>query len=81
MSAEIARTTTAPDVGSTWKHRRGGRTVRVVGNRIDDVDGRRVQLVEYRYNQGVGGMGRSRSTPTQTMELTLWADLFRERVR
>lgn len=73
----IALAQTPPDVGSFWIHRLGGRICKVVGNRITvDGGGKHIQLVEFKYRRTARGLGRNRSTPTQTMPLEQWRDLF-----
>lgn len=79
----IARTTTPPDVRSRWIHKGCKRVCVVIGNRIDDIRGVRIQLVEYLYER-TAGTGDLRTDQkgkraAQTMELGQWASLFTTR--
>lgn len=65
-----------PEIGTKWKHRRGGRICKVV--KINAVIGK--IIVEYRYLQTAGGMGRNRTNPPQSMSLLEWRGLFTEQV-
>lgn len=75
-SSTLSSSALQPDVGSLWVHRSGGRICKVIGHRTTTDNGKRVPIVEFKYQRTAGGMGRSRTTPIQTMPLATWRELF-----
>ena len=68
----------APAPGSRWLHRRDKRVVQVVRIVNTAIHGEVQQSVDYRYERTVGGMGRDRTTPVQSMALETWRGIFNQ---